>query len=252
MTMSNPTLTLAVFLALPLSTWAVPPPLSDFPPPRPPLVAPPAEQARWTISLQQVPPAEKGGEALPPRKSSGVQTIQSVKTGPIKQDLIVYESGGKSEIWYFQNHVLSANSTNPSRVIVQNLSALNDPMDSQGIFRELGHPVRSAGYPGFDWVDLRHYQGLTYFNKTLPTYHYALRGKDPETGAAIVAAEAWIHAGTGAPVAYRTGGNVYVYTFGDPPAETLTLPPNFAAAQTRLQRSLDRQRRLESDAAAQR
>lgn len=241
-------------LAMSLGPWFQPPAvaaeLAEIPPPRPPWVAAPPEKASWTITVQEKPRTEKKDDAAPARSKPVVASIQSAKNGELKRDLVSYDSGAKSEIWYHRNHALAGSAANPARIIVQSLSALEDPLETKGVFREVGNPVRSAGYPGVSWVDKRHYEGVVLFEKTTPAYYYALRGKDPESGASLIAAEAWINPETGAPVAYSADGRLYVYRFGEPPAEKLTLPPNFAAAYDKLLRTQAREKRLEADAAA--
>jgi hypothetical protein len=224
--------------------------LAEIPPPRPPWVAAPPEKAAWTITVTEKPRQEDKKEAVPAPKKLGVAGIQSVKDGELKRDIITYDSGAKSEVWYYRNHTLAGSAANPARIIVQSLSALNDPLETKGVFRELGNPVRSAGFPGVGWLDKRHYEGVVLFDKKTPSYYYALRGKDPETGEPLIAAEAWINAETGRPVAYSMDGRIYLYNFGEASGEKLALPASFATAYEKLLRTQARQKRLEADAAA--
>lgn len=245
------TCSLFLMFGLVAPTLANPDQLSDIPPPRPPLVASPPEMGRWTITVQQAetPTGEEPDAGSSPSREFGVRSVQSVKTGNLKRDILSYHSGSTSEVWYYQRHVLSTTGGGgSSRVLVQNESALDDPGEAVGVFRELGNVIRSPGYPGFKWVNPSRYEGTVMFDETTPSYHYVLRGRDPTTGENIVAAEAWVHAETGMPAAYKIDGNLYIYSFSEPPDQKLVLPAHFSTALTRLQNTLDRQRRLEADA----
>lgn len=221
--------------------------LESFPPPREPLVKPMDANASWTITTQEIPSTEKK-ETAPPQPRSLVTSIESIRTGELKRDLITYASGQKEEVWYIQGQALSAASSRPEKVVIQSFAALEEGYDQKEIFRLVGNPVKSPGYPGFNWVDKRYYDAVTLFNKTIPAYHYVLRGK--VDGQEIVAAEAWIDAQTGLPLGYTADGALYVYRFGEPPASPAILPPAFAASLQKVKQRQDLQRRLQADAAA--
>jgi len=220
--------------------------LSSFPAPRAPFINAVPDRASWTIAPQESSPSESK-EAGPVRLKPRVASIESVRTGELKRDVITYQSGNREEIWYFQNQALL--SSRPGKVVVQGLSSLEDSGASEGVFRLLGNTFKSPGYPGFKWLDKTHYNGVVLFNKT-PSYHYVLKGKDADSGQEIVAAEAWINAQTGAPVAYVSEGALYVYRLSAPPTDSLTLPPDFEKAYLRVKQTEDRRKRLEADAAA--
>lgn len=221
--------------------------LESFPPPREPLVKPMEAKASWTLTTQEIPSTEKK-ETAPPQPRSLVTSIESVRNGDLKRDLITYASGQKEEVWYVQGQALSAASSRPEKVVIQSIAALEEGDDREGIFRLVGNPVKSPGYPGLNWVDKRYYDTVTLFNKTIPAYHYVLRGK--VDGQDIVAAEAWIDAQTGLPLGYTSDGALYVYRFAEAPAELASLPPAFAAALQKVKQRQDLLRRLQADAAA--
>lgn len=220
--------------------------LSSFPPPRAPFINAVPDKASWTIQPQEFSPSESK-DAEPVRLKPRVASIESVRTGDLKRDFITYQSGNREEIWYFQNNVLVSNR--PGKVVVQDLTSLDDSGTNEGVFRLLGNAFKSPGYPGFKWVDKAHYSGVVLFNK-IPSYHYVLKGKAADSGQEVVAAEAWINAQTGAPVAYVAEGALYVYRPGPPPVDSLTLPPDFEKAYQRVKQMQDRRKRLEADAAA--
>ena len=174
-------------------------------------------------------------------------SIESTRNGDLKRDIITYQAGNREEVWYFQSNVLVSNR--PGKVVVQDLTSLDDSSTSEGVFKLLGNTFKSPEYPGLKWLDKANYNGVALFNK-IPCYHYVLRGKDADSGLDIVAAEAWINAQTGAPVAYVAEGALYVYRPGAPPTEPLTLPPDFEKAYQRVKQMQDRRKRLEADAAA--
>lgn len=221
--------------------------LASFPPPRAPFVKPVAEKASWTITTQEIPSTEKK-ESAPPQPRSLVTSIESVRNGDLKRDLITYASGQKEEVWYVQGQALSAASSRPEKVVIQSFAALEEGYDQTEIFRLVGNPVKSPGYPGLNWVDKKYYDTVTLFNKTIPAYHYVLRGK--VDGQDLVAAEAWIDAQTGLPLGYTSDGALYVYRFAEAPAELPGLPPAFAAALQKVKQRQDLLRRLQADAAA--
>lgn len=220
--------------------------LSDFPPPKAPFVRGVPEKASWVIVAQGASPEEKDGEIL--RAKPRVGSIDSFRNGEIKRDLITYQTGRREEVWYFQDQALS--STDSGKVVVRSQALLENEGNSTGAFRALGNSFKSAGFPGVNWVDQKNYSGLVMFNKTIPTYHYVLKGKDVDSGTDVTAAEAWIHAETGLPVAYVAEGSLYVYRFGEAPGGSPSLPPAFEAAYQKVRQAQDRQRRLEADAAA--
>lgn len=237
-----------MFLGATIAGAAPPGPnLASFPPPHAPFVKPVAEKASWTITTQEIPSTEKK-ESAPPQPKSLVTSIDSFRNGEFKRDLITYASGQREEVWYFQGQVLSAASSRPEKVVIQSFAALEEGYDQTEIFRLVGNPVKSPGYPGLNWVDKKYYDAVTLFNKTVPAYHYVLRGK--VDGQDLVAAEAWVDAQTGLPLGYTSDGALYVYRFGEAPTGSATLPPAFAAALQKVKQRQDLLRRLQADAAA--
>lgn len=220
---------------------------SDFPPPHSPFVKPVPEKASWTIVPQETSSEPKKGEVV--RAQPRIVSIESLRNGDLKRDLIVYSSGQREEIWYFQGQALL--STDGGKVVVRSQAILDDGGHSEGVFRLLGNDFKAAGFPGLKWVDQKYYTGVVMFNDIVPCYHYVLRGKDPNSEADIDAGEAWISAENGLPVAYISENALYVYRFGEPPVGTLALPPIFEAAFLKVKQAQDRQRRLEADAALQ-
>lgn len=101
---------------------------------------------------------------------------------------------------------------------------MNPGEEIRGVYRELGRRILSPGFPGFDWIKKTHYQGVAFFEKTRPSYYYALKGVDPETGKSIVAAEAWIDVETMLPLRYSSEGFDFTYRFETPPSSRLQLP----------------------------
>jgi len=213
------------------------PDLSEIPPPTPPLVAYPPEDGQWTISVAPETPTGKrpDSKSESPDKSAsspsagpgGVVEIRSVRTGKIKRDTLAYQNGNTQDFWFFSTYVLQLRSNKRDYAIVD-ASVMDPGPEIRGVYRQIGKLVLSPGFPGFDWLQPKYYDGLVLVEKTIPCYHYSLKGPSPEGGEPIVAAQAWVNALTHYPVKYSSDGIVYTYTFGSAPTTRLRLPGNFS------------------------
>jgi hypothetical protein len=219
----------------------------EIPPPTAPLVAPVPQKAQWTITVDygDKPAAPNSGDAhAAPAFNPGANPlteIQSIKTGRLKQDILIYKAGTRQECWYVGNTVLSQSAA--GNIVALTLGMLapdvgnGNPMAPY--IRERGNLVQSPGFPGLDWVNLKYYDKVVVLDK-VPCYHYAFMvGSNPF-------AEAWIDAQTKLPVKYAGSGIDYNVVFSAPPTGDLTLPPAFSQTMSASERILNHSRDLES------
>ncbi len=226
--------------------------LADIPPPTAPFVAPVPDKAQWAITLDYsgLNPASPAPNApltpnAAPAFSPGANPlteIQSVKTGTLKQDILVYKSHPSMEFWYTGNTVLQVEST--GNVVVFDLGMLvPDSGDPHGplvkAIAERGNLAQSVGFPGLDWVKLKYYDKVVFLDK-IPCYHYVF----PAEGSTF--AEAWINVATKMPIKYAASGVLYTFAFGPPPTTDLVLPSAAAKASSASNKFLDHSRQLES------
>jgi hypothetical protein len=210
-------------------SWAAPD-LGAIPPPSAPYVAVPPDFAEWSVSVTpqaKSKPAETSSpeavKSVPASGPGGVTAIKSTKTGKIKRDVLEYKGRPSQEYWFAGDYIVTLRSNRKDYAIVD-ASIMNPGPEIKGIYRELGKRVLSPGFPGCDWIDKKHYQGVVLFEKTRPSYYYALKGAAPDTGEQIVAAEAWIDVETKLPLRYSSEGIDFTYRFGERPASMLELP----------------------------
>jgi hypothetical protein len=247
-----------LILLLLLTTLSVTPLLAQikaaYPPPTPPLVAPVPDNAQWTLAIgsgKETPaPTAAPGDSQVQAPAKDVHEVHVTKTGKLKRD-IISSGGGTVEVWYADGMFLAGDSNR--RIMVVDYKSIDAQLGSA-----LGDPLRSTGYTGLNWLDLKYYdQVVSYHGRTC--YHYAIKtqvrtpfGDAPQTPV-TVGAEAWIEVGTGLPVAYTApDGQVYTYHFLAPPTSPLVLPPAFQAALADYEKWQDKMKRLQEAAAAQR
>jgi len=225
----------AYFVLIAVGLWHVrasfaAPDLGAIPPPSAPYVASPPDFAEWTIVAtprvkeeSSGPASTEAGKSPSASGPGGVTAIKSTKTGKIKRDVLTYKGRQSQEFWFAGDYIITLRSNRKDYAVVD--AAIMSPgPEIKGIYRELGKRVLSPGFPGCDWVDKKHYQGVVLFEKSRPSYYYALKGPAPETGEPIVAAEAWIDVETKLPLRYSSEGVDFTYRFGERPATKLELP----------------------------
>ena len=189
--------------------------------PQAPFIAPPPEFGSWTVQV------------LGAAQKEQAQKIHCVKTGEIKRDTFIEADGTRRELWYVGKFALTKYE-HSQKVALE---------DAAGLARERGSKTGSlvygAGFPGFTWLDLRHYKGVTSVGGRR-CHHFQL---PPETGQSGV--EAWVDADTKYPVAIKAEGLVYAYEFHAPPSGMLQLPPEYAEALRRHEAHLKQLNHLE-------
>jgi hypothetical protein len=221
---------------------------TTYPPPTPPLVAPVPENAQWTLTIssgKEVPTAASG-EPQPQSPAKDLSEIRVTKTSNLKQD-IISSANGNIEVWYADGMLLIADSNRQIRLV--DYKAVGAQLGNP-----LGDPLRSSGYTGVSWLDLKYYdQVVSYHGKTC--YHYSIKSQQgtPQASSPTVEGEAWIEVVTRLPVAYTNGdGKLYTYQFSPAPTSPLVLPPPFQAALDDHRKGQDKMERLREAAAAQR
>jgi hypothetical protein len=218
--------------------------LAAYPPPRPPLVVSPPNNAQWTITLTY-----EGGAATPavtnpavkiPRK---LHQIVSTKTENLKHDVEIYDDGTSEEYWFVKNLILLPDRNGRDVGIIDFFKADKE-------HGEAGNPVSSPGFPGVGWIKMNYYDKVASIQGQ-PCYHYLLKSATPSLnpGSEPITndIESWISIKTDLPVRYSTGGVTYDYTFGSPPGSDLVLPPKYAQALKAYQGLEDRRKLLEND-----
>ena len=125
-------------------------------------------------------------------------------TGKLRRDMLAYSDGQKVVHWITEAMVFW--TTPQGQVSVSDLRAAPpvDPGDPD--------PTTVGAFPGVRWLQIAYYDKVVVMGK-LHAYHYVHEDS-----------EAWIETKTLLPLAYKSGGAVYSYSFGDPPAEPLALP----------------------------
>lgn len=228
-----------------------------YPPPIPPLVAPVPGNAAWILSVsggkEQAPLSGQPMSTGSPQaaaKNPGLREIRVTKTGNLKRDIVSYGNGTTVEVWYIDGVLFTPDSNQQPTVF--NYKAVQAQYGNS-----LGNAMVSAGFTGLDWLDLKYYDQVVFYQGQ-SCYHYGIKTKQtsafnapPETPAQTLNAEAWINAKTGLPVAYTAGdGKLYMYRFLDPPTTSLTLPPTYQAALTVHEKNQEKMRRLDEASAA--
>jgi hypothetical protein len=242
--MNRPPLTLFLFwaglffVALPAQTNVT------YPPPSPPLVAPLAENAQWTLTIRNSedvpvqPGSDQSGQPQAAKKKD-LMEIRVTKADTLKRDILSNGGGSPIELWYADGMLLSPDSSH--QISVADYKQM-DASPGNG----LGDPIHSAGYTGLDWLDLKYYDRVVVY-QAHPCYHYSIKTNAPPPSSA----EAWIDVSTGLPVAYNLGnGKLYSYRFLDPPGSSLILPPAYKTALDDYRKEQEKIKRLEAAAAA--
>jgi hypothetical protein len=209
------------------------PPVS---PPTPPLVQPLPEEAHWALAVQesqpdtQAQPSPAASKATLPPKLKLV-SVDVVKTGELKRDIRTYEDGHVVEVWFHNSIYLFPDSNGQPAIFDLK------PMGNSALLED---PVRSTGYTGIGWIDLKNYDRVVAFNGQ-PAYHYhaalasqaspPFSGKSPAQSQATL--DAWIDVKTGRPLGYTDArGRTFTYTFSALPSASLVLPSAYAAILT--------------------
>ena len=217
---------------------------AEIPPPSPPFVATPPEPSKWSIAVTKA----KGDSSGAP-----VPEVQTTATRSNGLECFVVNSGGKNqEFWCFNNLSFTPADNDPSQIVPMAAPGSGPMPDGS-----LGSLTTGPGFPGFWWLGLNCYKDVVKYNGRI-CYHYLLVPppepaktevkKAPPTTKVIggtvftseeespsttrvkpLEAEAWIDVETKLPVAIRTGGLLYTYTFLSPPTSLLTLPPAMVA-----------------------
>jgi hypothetical protein len=230
-----------------------------YSPPAPPLVASVPENAAWILSVSdgkaQSPttPNQRMGVGAPQSaaKNPGLREIRVTKTGNLKRDIVSYGNGTTVEVWYVDGVLFTPDSN-------QQLTVFNYKAVQAQYGNGLGNAIVSAGFTGLDWLDLKDYDQVVFYQGQ-PCYHYGIKVQQrqllpkgtPPTAPPLLSAEAWINAKTALPVAYTDGdGKVYTYRFLDSPAAPLALPPAYHVALTSYEKEQDKMKRLEEASAA--
>jgi hypothetical protein len=233
---------------LALSAQNTPP--ESYPPPAAPLVAPVPDKAQWTISINYSAstPASPAANSKPAKASPLVDPgkqplteIRSIKTGKLKQDIMVFADRKPLECWFVGNLILMPGSDGGIVTFgVNSLVPITVPGNRMSPYIvERGNLTQSAGFPGLDWVNMKYYDKVVLVDK-VPCYHYLFAvGQTPF-------AEAWINAQTKLPVRYAGDGVLYTFAFGPTPSADLTLPPAYAEASSAGQKFISKSQLLES------
>lgn len=224
-------------------------PSKDIPPPAPPFVADPPGFSAWTIQSKST-------------RGSSAATTSAIHTEGLER----FETGGR-EIWYANKVSLTAADNDPSKIVLMAPPGAGPMPDGT-----LGPLLTGPGFPGFWWLDLRHYKGVVNFQGR-SCYHFRMvpppapastpqipsapetkiiggrefvSGESPSASRVKpLEAEAWIDVETKLPVAILHGGQLHTYTFLAPPAAKLSLPESMKQAIARAKSRADRLRKLE-------
>lgn len=239
-------LLLAPFPIQEISAGSLP---KEIPPPTPPFIASPSEFSAWTIQSKKI----QGTDSVDTR---------AVHTGGLER----FETGGR-EIWYSNNVSLMAADNDSSRIVLMAPPGPGPMPDGT-----LGPLATGPGFPGFWWLDIKHYKGVVKINGR-PCYHFHLvpapAAPDPAPNpsapekktiggrefvveerpsvsrAKPLEAEAWIDVETKLPVAIASDGRIHTYSFLPPPAANLSLPENMQKTLKQAASRAERLRKLE-------
>jgi len=181
-------------------------PLGAIPPPTAPFVAGVPSRCAWTVAVQNVPlPPPPPGGAAP--VDNRIVEVDTTRVDDLRRDVITYGDNRSEERWFVGNAVFWT----PPRQPVD--AAKVGPLDSKDPY-----PSVPRGFPGVGWVGLADYDAVVRFEGTT-CYHYATPSQ-----------EVWIDAQTRLPVAYRSLGGLYRFTFAAPPDGPLLPPPDYQGA----------------------
>lgn len=233
---------------------------AEIPPPSPPFVAAPPEPSKWSIAVTTA----KGGSSGTPAPES--QTTATHSNG--LESFVVNSAGKNQEFWYFNNTSFTPADNDPSQIVPMAAPGAGPMPDGS-----LGPLTNGPGFPGLWWLDLNCYKDVVKYNGRT-CYHYVLvPPPEPPKAQALKAppatkviggtvftseeegpsaprtkpleAEAWIDVETKLPVAIRTGGLIYTYTFLSPPTSLLSLPPAMMTALSQQSARAQRLKQLE-------
>lgn len=210
--------------------------LPKIAPPEPPFVAAPPQFGKWTITMDPAGKRDKepglGGEGHGNR-------VVCVKTNDLKRDTLISPDGERSEVWYKGDLVLTG-FENSSEIAVEEAATFGREPGSV-----TGSLTFGPGFPGFGWLDLKHYRGIAKVEDKV-CYRFA-----HETAAADQASgdlEAWVDVATRYPVAISADGVLHRYAFEDGAhLEPLELPLTHAAAIARYEAKAKQLKALEQD-----
>ncbi len=195
------------------------------------LLAPPADQAVWTIrytyqkAVTEIVSEKKEDLASKSLELSDLTRPEKVRytiMNPVSSRIVDIEGGAKEEAYYLGNFEFRI-SPREKQVLTTNLASY--PSADQ-LFRKR--------FPGVDWVQPKlfvkvedaHGEPCAYFLDGNPAKH------DPSSdvideitdSSKYEIREAWFSVKTGLPVAFKVGGNLGRYTFEPPQNAQVQIP----------------------------
>ena len=142
------------------------------------------DKAQWTITIDYgnstpAPPSpgNSNSNTSPPGTTNAaplvnpgtepLTEIRSVKTGNLKQDILVYKNRKPMEYWFVNDLMLAPGSGGgivafAARILIP----VFDPNVANSRFVvERGNLIQALGFPGLDWVKTKYYDKVVLINK---------------------------------------------------------------------------------------
>jgi hypothetical protein len=219
-------LLLCFLVLLPLGMAAVGQTPSDaIPQPKPPFALFPAPKGAFTIVLEPGETKNAAASPLPksPSKLKVMTKIEVTEDEALRRDLITWDGGVQTETW-FVGAIVMMKSPNGDWINLLNADPTSVP--------------RRDASDYFSWLELGNYVGVvSYRDKSC--YQFLVKGPKPPQGETDIIEKAdkiaWIDVKTKLPVAVQIAGQLYTYTFSNPPTAPLQLPEKFKVMAERYQ-----------------